>query len=158
MKIYTLKRKQFLPISLEDAWEFFSAPKNLARITPSSMGFHILSEDADSPIFAGKVICYKVSPLAGIPMTWMTEITQVEEGRYFVDEQKAGPYRIWHHLHRFRETEGGVIMEDLVHYALPAGILGRMMHALLVGRKLRQIFDYRREVLSRMFPLKSEAA
>lgn len=148
MAIYTLQRKQFLPISLKEAWDFFSSPKNLQAITPSYMGFQILS-GADKSMYPGQIIEYTVRPVLGIPMYWMTEITQVRDMEFFIDEQRSGPYKLWHHQHFFKEVEGGVEMEDIVHYQLPLSILGTCAHALFVKRQLASIFDYRYEVLDK---------
>ena len=150
MKIYTLHSKQNLPISLEEAWEFLSNPKNLKTITPNYMGFKTLSGD-EKPMFAGQIIQYIVTPVLGIPMKWVTEITHVQDKKYFVDEQRFGPYSLWHHKHFLKEIPGGVEMEDIVDYKVPMGILGRMVHPFLVKPKLSEIFDYRRKKLIELF-------
>ena len=150
MKIYTLHTKQNLPISLEEAWEFLSNPKNLKVITPDYMGFKTLSGD-DRPMFAGQIIQYIVTPVAGIPMKWVTEITHVQDKKYFVDEQRFGPYSLWHHKHFLKEIPGGVEMEDIVDYKVPMGILGQMVHPFLVKPKLKEIFDFRRQKLIALF-------
>lgn len=150
MKLYRLETEQKLAISAEAAWDFFSDPSKLAEITPPSMGFEVSSE-LPPRMYAGMVVCYRVKPLFGVSVSWVTEITQVEEPRYFVDEQRLGPYRFWHHEHHFREVPGGVLARDLVHYALPpvpgAALAGRW----LVAAKLREIFGYRRRVLAERF-------
>jgi ligand-binding SRPBCC domain-containing protein len=152
MSLYTLKRVQQLPISLEEAWDFFSAPANLKVITPAYMGFEIRSEAGPQErMYAGQVITYTVRPLLGLPVLWMTEITHVEGGRYFIDEQRVGPYRIWHHQHHFRPLPSGVEMTDLVHYQLPLGPLGQLAHALFVKGRLREIFDFRERKLRELF-------
>jgi len=150
MKIYTLHTKQNLPISLEEAWEFLSSPKNLKRITPDYMGFNILS-GADKPMFTGQIIQYIVTPILGIPTKWVTEITHVEHKHYFVDEQRFGPYALWHHKHFIKEIPGGVEMEDIIDYKLPMGILGQLFHPILVKPKLKEIFDYRQKKLIELF-------
>lgn len=150
MSTYNLHTKQQLPISLEEAWEFFSSPKNLQEITPDYMGFHIRSE-YDGKMYPGQIIEYTVKPVLGIPMYWMTEITQVREQEFFIDEQRVGPYSMWHHQHFFKEIEGGVEMEDIVHYRLPLGPLGSFAHALFVKKQLQGIFDYRKKVLEERF-------
>lgn len=152
MRARSLKRVQILPISLEKAWDFFSDPANLANITPPSMGFHILSDHRPARMYAGQLIEYRVSPLLGIPLYWMTEITHVVEGKYFIDEQRFGPYALWHHQHHFREVEGGVEMTDIVHYKIPLGILGALADRIFVRQKLKQIFDYRFKAVSQLFP------
>lgn len=152
MAVYTLKRTQRLPISLDTAWEFFSSPANLKEITPSYMGFHIQSDpEWLGKMYPGQVITYTVSPLLGIPLFWMTEITHVRDRAFFVDEQRVGPYALWHHQHHFKTVPGGVEMTDLIHYRLPLGMLGRLAHFLFVGRQLKQIFDYRYRVLETRF-------
>ncbi|MBK8659186.1 MAG: SRPBCC family protein [Bacteroidetes bacterium] len=151
MSVYQLHRKQFLPISLDTAWQFFSSPHNLKEITPPDMAMTVLNDSAREKMFAGQVISYHVSPLLGIKLFWLTEITHVKDREYFVDEQRVGPYALWHHLHRFREVPGGVEMEDIVHYQLPLGPLGWIAYALFVRQKLEGIFDYRFKILERHF-------
>lgn len=150
MKIYTLHTKQNLPISLQEAWDFLSSPKNLKTITPDYMGFNILS-GADRPMFAGQLIQYIVTPILGIPTKWVTEITHVQDKHYFVDEQRFGPYALWHHKHFIKEIPGGVEMEDIIDYKIPLGILGQMVHPILVKPKLNEIFDYRQKKLIELF-------
>lgn len=150
MKIYTLHSKQKLPISIDEAWEFLSDPKNLKTITPEYMGFNILS-GADRPMFPGQLIQYIVTPLLGIKTKWVTEITHIIDKEYFVDEQRFGPYALWHHKHFIKAIPGGVEMEDIIDYKLPAGILGQLIHPFLVKPKLDEIFAYRKEKLSDLF-------
>lgn len=150
MKIYSLHSIQKLPISIEEAWDFFSDPKNLKVITPEYMGFDITA-GGDRSMFAGQIIQYIVTPVAGIKTKWVTEITHVQQPNYFVDEQRFGPYALWHHKHFFREIEGGVEMEDIVHYKLPFGIFGRMVHQPVVRKKLKEIFDFRQRKLLEIF-------
>lgn len=150
MKIYTLHTKQNLPLSLEEAWNFLSDPKNLKVITPDYMGFKTLSGD-DRSMFPGQIIQYIVTPLLGIPMKWVTEITHVQDFNYFVDEQRFGPYSLWHHKHFLKEIPGGVEMEDIVDYKVPMGIIGQMVHPFLVAPKLKEIFDFRRKKLIELF-------
>jgi ligand-binding SRPBCC domain-containing protein len=151
MKIYSIKRIQFLPITLSEAWEFFSSPGNLASITPPRMNFSITAISGGEKIYAGQVIRYKVTVLPLVRVTWVTEITQVREPSFFVDEQRFGPYKWWHHEHHFREVPGGVEMTDEVNYLLPMGILGRFANVLFVSSQLNSIFDYRRKVLQGFF-------
>jgi ligand-binding SRPBCC domain-containing protein len=151
MKIYNLQRKQFLPISLEKAWDFFSSPNNLAKITPPHMKFKILYMSGEHKAYAGQIIRYKVNVLPGISAGWMTEITQVSEPHYFIDEQRFGPYTLWHHQHHFKEVPGGVEMTDEVNFAIPLGLLGRFAHWLFVGREVNRIFDYRFKKLEELF-------
>ncbi|WP_026934926.1 SRPBCC family protein [Christiangramia echinicola] len=150
MKIYTLRSVQKLPISPEEAWKFLSDPRNLKTITPDYMGFEILS-GGDRPMFPGQIIQYIVTPVAGIKTKWVTEITHVREGEYFVDEQRFGPYALWHHKHFIKPIDGGVEMEDIIDYKLPFGILGQLTHPVLVRPKLKEIFDYRKEKLIALF-------
>jgi ligand-binding SRPBCC domain-containing protein len=150
-KIYCIQHEQILHTSMEKAWDFFSRAENLAEITPSYMRFDITSAPPDGPVYAGQIITYVLRPVLGIPVRWMTEITHVKDGSYFVDEQRQGPYALWHHQHHFTQVEGGVKMTDLVHYALPLGPLGRLAGALFVHRQLRDIFRYRQEKIGALF-------
>ena len=181
MRIYSLKRVQNIPTHPDKAWDFFSSPLNLAQITPSALKFETLRRtgrlqasnvssdeppafDQKSPspvsrkddpffdhIYAGQLIEYKLTPVPGFRVYWMTEITHVVPGSYFVDEQRRGPYRLWHHQHHFREISGGVEMTDIVHYQLPLGVIGVLAHRLFVGRQLDRIFAYRREKIEEIF-------
>jgi ligand-binding SRPBCC domain-containing protein len=148
--IYTLRRIQKLPVSVQHAWNFFSDPGNLAVITPDTMGFVTLSGD-ERKMFAGQVIIYTITPLFGIKLQWVTEITHVQEGTLFVDEQRFGPYAFWHHKHFFKEIHGGTEMEDIIHYKVPMGFLGRLVHPFLVKPKLEEIFAYRQKKLVELF-------
>lgn len=148
--LYSFNRTTKLPLTLQEAWEFISNPKNLAVITPPGMSFKTLSGD-EREMFSGQIINYTVTPLLGIKLQWVTEITHVVGNRYFVDEQRYGPYSFWHHKHFLKEIPGGVEMEDLVHYKLPFGILGRLVHPFLVKPKLQEIFDYREKKLRELF-------
>jgi ligand-binding SRPBCC domain-containing protein len=149
-KVYNLKTVQFLPISIEKAWDFFSSPTNLSKITPAELKFKILSTDL-TKVYAGQVIEYKVHPVLGIPLYWMTEITHVEHHKYFVDDQRYGPYNMWHHQHHFKAVEGGVEMTDIVHYKLPFWIFGDIANTLFVKAKLKEIFDYRIKRVAEIF-------
>ncbi|MCG8321753.1 MAG: SRPBCC family protein [Cytophagales bacterium] len=151
MKIYNLKRVQELPIGLEEAWDFFSSPGNLKKITPAKMGFDIISEGSDEPMYPGMIIRYIVRPTLNFPIHWVTEITHVGRPYYFVDEQRFGPYAFWHHQHKFKPTDNGVLMEDEVNYALPLGILGKIAHWAFVKKQLNEIFDHRYETLANYF-------
>ena len=150
MKIYTLHKTQKLPISVDEAWEFLSDPKNLKIITPAKMSFDIIS-GADRPIYAGQILKYKVTPMMGIRTKWVSEIKSIVPKKYFVDEQLYGPYSLWHHKHFIREIEGGVEMEDIIDYKIPLGILGQMIHPLLVKPRLEEIFNYRQKKLVELF-------
>ena len=142
-KTYSFKTVQQIPVSLEKAWEFFSSPDNLKEITPGNLGFTILSKYHGSKMYPGQIIEYKVSPVLGIPLYWMTEITHVEDKKYFVDEQRFGPYSMWHHQHHFKEVERGVEMTDIIHYKLPLWFLGDIANAIMVKKQLKKIFDFR---------------
>ena len=148
--MYQYTSRQELATTMEEAWSFLSDPKNLKRITPDYMGFDILS-GAERNMFSGQIIQYRLTPILGIPFRWVTEITHVQEGAFFVDEQRFGPYTVWHHKHFIKKTENGVIMEDIVDYKLPLGPLGWLAHALFVGAKVKQIFDYREKALNEIF-------
>ena len=148
--VYRLKTVQNLPISVEKAWDFLSDPGNLKTITPDYMGFKILA-GAEEKMYAGQIIKYTVTPVLGIPLGWVTEITHVRDNEYFVDEQRFGPYRLWHHKHFIKAISGGVEMIDIVDYKLPFGILGRIAHPLFVKRQLNQIFNYRYNKLIELF-------
>lgn len=150
MKLYQLRSKQALPISQKEAWDFLSQPKNLKTITPEHMGFHILS-GADKPMFPGQIIQYKVSPFPGFTTKWVSEITQVEEGNYFVDVQLFGPYALWHHKHFIKSIDGGVVMEDIIDYKIPFGVLGQLAHPIIVKKQLQQIFKFREKKLTELF-------
>jgi ligand-binding SRPBCC domain-containing protein len=150
LKLYQIKTKQKLPISVDKAWEFLSNPKNLKEITPKHMNFRILS-GADRTIFAGQIIQYKVTPMLGISTKWVTEITHVKDKEYFVDEQRFGPYALWHHKHFIKKIDGGVEMEDVIDYKIPFGIIGQIAHPIIVKNKLKQIFKYRENKLKELF-------
>jgi ligand-binding SRPBCC domain-containing protein len=151
MKLYQLKTSQKLPISSETAWKFFSNPANLSKITPPWLNFEVRTELPEK-MYAGMIITYFVRPLLNILQTWVTEITHVSEPNYFVDEQRFGPYKMWHHQHIFTIAEdGGVLMEDIVSYVVPFGFLGQIMNSLIISKKINEIFNYRKKVLEKMF-------
>jgi len=151
MAFFSITTHQKVPIPLEQAWDFFSSPKNLATITPDHLGFKITSTDVRETMYPGQIITYKVKPLLGIPLPWMTEITHVADKDYFVDEQRFGPYALWHHKHFFKAIDGGVEMIDKVDYKLPLGFLGSIANRLFVKRQLKGIFDYRYAKLEALF-------
>lgn len=148
--LHRFECRQVLPVSREEAWDFFSRPDNLATITPPNLGFEVTSE-LPTEMHAGMIVTYRVRPFGGVPVAWSTEITHMREPEFFVDEQRSGPYRFWHHQHRFREVEGGVEMTDLVHYRLPFGALGEILAGRRVARRVAEIFAYRRAVLEERF-------
>ena len=150
MKIYRLQTKQNLPITIEKAWDFLSSPKNLKLITPDYMGFNIIS-GAEKLMFPGQIIQYIVTPLFGIKTKWVTEITHMKYKEYFVDEQRFGPYELWHHKHFIKEIDGGVEMEDIIDYKLPFGLIGEIFHPIIVEPKLKEIFNYRKNKLIELF-------
>lgn len=150
MKIYQLHKKQNLPVSVEKAWDFLADPKNLRTITPDYMGFNIL-KGAEREMYEGQMIQYLVTPILGIKTKWVTEITHMKKPDYFVDEQRFGPYSLWHHKHFLKEIDGGVEMKDIVDYKLPFGILGQAVHPIMVKPKLEEIFNYRFKKLEELF-------
>jgi ligand-binding SRPBCC domain-containing protein len=151
MATYSFHTKQLIPISIEQAWDFFSSPANLQRITPPEMRFQIISRFHGLRMYPGQLIEYKVRPFLGIPVYWMTEITQVQEPVYFIDQQRFGPYTLWHHQHHFKAISGGVEMTDIVHYRIPLGILGDFANWLFVKQKLESIFQYRYKSVEELF-------
>ena len=150
MKIYRFKKSQLLPITINEAWDFLSDPNNLKKITPDYMGFNILEKE-DTKMYAGQIIQYIVTPILGIPTKWVTEITHVKDKSYFVDEQRFGPYSLWHHKHFIKEVDGGVEMLDIIDYKIPLGFIGRLVNPILVKPKLNEIFNYRKKKLVELF-------
>ena len=150
MKIFKLKYSQKLPISLNEAWDFLSSPNNLELITPKSMDFNITDLDRKKA-YPGKIIQYTVKPILGIKINWVTEITHIRAKEYFVDEQRFGPYTFWHHKHFIKEIEGGVIMEDVIHYKPPFGLIGVLLNFLFINSKLNSIFKHRELELIKTF-------
>jgi ligand-binding SRPBCC domain-containing protein len=150
-KVYSLKTVQNIPVSLEKAWDFFSNPSNLAAITPAHMNFEIISQHHGEQMYPGQIIEYKVSLLPVYRVYWMTEITHVEDKTFFIDEQRFGPYSLWHHQHHFKEINGGVEMTDIVHYKIPFWFLGDIANQLFVKRELKKIFEYRFSSVEQLF-------
>ncbi len=148
--MYQLKRTQFIPADLQTCWDYFSSPLNLKEITPPSMGFIVKSEVPEK-MYEGMIISYNVSPLLGIKMRWVTEITHVKDLEYFVDEQRVGPYSMWHHEHHIKAIEGGVLMTDIVSYQPPLGFLGTIANEIIIKRQLQEIFDYRTVAVDKRF-------
>jgi ligand-binding SRPBCC domain-containing protein len=151
MVMHSIKAVQKIPVSLGEAWDFFSDPANLKVITPDSMRFRVISEHTGEKMFAGQILEYKLRPLWGIPLYWMTEITEVKPKEFFADKQRKGPYKLWYHRHYFREIEGGVEMTDIVQYKNPAWIAGRVLNRLFIRRKLRELFEYRFRKVEELF-------
>ena len=150
-KVYAIKTIQTIPVSLDAAWDFFSSPANLKEITPDNLGFNIISKHHGDKMYAGQIIEYTVKPVLGIPLYWMTEITHMEDKKYFVDEQRYGPYNMWHHQHHFKAANGGVEMTDIVHYKLPFWFFGDIAHSLFVKKQLQHIFNFRNQIVAKKF-------
>ncbi len=153
MAFYQFQREQYIHTSVEEIWDFISSPKNLKEITPKNMGFDIRTPNLPVKIYEGMIISYKVRPILGIPTNWVTEITHIRNQSYFVDEQRVGPYKLWHHQHLIIPEKNGVLMKDIVSYQPPFGILGKMANALFIKNKLIEIFDYRTQILNKIFPV-----
>jgi len=151
MATHSIKTVQKIPASIKETWDFFSSPANLDTITPGDMAFKTITKFDSEKIYKGQIIEYKVSPVLRIPLYWMTEITEVEDEKFFVDEQRKGPYAIWHHEHYFKEIEGGVEMTDIVHYKNPLGAVGEIANSLFVKRQLRKIFEFRFRKVEEIF-------
>ncbi len=151
MAYYQLVTTQKLPVSINEIWEFISAPDNLKGITPKQMGFIVTSNSGGGKMYPGMIITYKVSPLFGIKLNWMTEITHVKDQEYFVDEQRQGPYSMWHHEHKIEAIDGGVLMTDILTYSPPFGFLGAIANSILIKNKIKQIFDFRTVALEKRF-------
>lgn len=149
--IHQVRKEQFLNAKMEDVWDFVTSPYNLKKITPEYMNFLIKSKNMNEKIYPGMIICYKVSPILKIPTTWVTEITHVKKNEFFVDEQRVGPYKMWHHQHLFREEKNGVLMIDIVSYKLPFGMIGRLVNLLFIKNKINNIFNYRYEKMNEIF-------
>ncbi len=150
MAFYQFKRSQKINANIDDVWDFISSPANLKEITPDYMGFDITS-DSPEKMYPGLIISYKVSPLLGIKTTWVTEITQVVDKQFFIDEQRVGPYSLWHHQHHIEPIEGGVLMSDIVSYQPPFGVLGAIANKFIIRSKLKEIFAYRKSALEKRF-------
>lgn len=155
--IHEFFQTQKLPLSQDRAWEFLSDPRNLCRITPPHMKFVIQSSEIPPEMYSGMIVTYRLYPFPAIPVNWVTEITHVEEPRYFVDEQRFGPYAFWHHQHFIEEIPGGVLMRDLIHYKVPGGPLGRIVEPFLVRPQLKKIFAFRRSRLEEFFGVYAES-
>lgn len=151
MGFYQFKREIKINASIDDVWDFISSPKNLKQITPKYMGFDIKTKDLAEKMYPGMIISYIVKPLLGLKTTWVTEITQVKDKEYFVDEQRVGPYNIWHHEHFIEPIEKGVLMKDIVSYKPPFGFLGSIANSLLIKKKLNEIFEYRSEAILKKY-------
>jgi ligand-binding SRPBCC domain-containing protein len=151
MKIYTIKRTEVLPVSIGEAWDFFSNPVNLSKITPPGLNLRITYNSGSDNMYAGQLIRYRIKVLPLITSDWLTEITHVVYHRYFIDEQRYGPYSLWHHRHHFEQAGHEVIMTDEVNYAIPLGIIGRFANSVFVGRMVNAIFDHRSQAIQNIF-------
>lgn len=149
--IHTLTTEQILPIDVKTAWDFFSTPSNLCKITPSHMGFEITSS-VEKSVYSGQIITYKVGIVPLIKSNWVTEITQVKDESFFIDEQRFGPYKMWHHEHFFEPLPNGkTLIKDKISYKIPLGFLGRFAHFLCIKRQLKNIFMFRAHTLEQLF-------
>ena len=151
MAFYQIEEKQKIPATIDSIWDFISSPENLKHITPEYMGFEILDKFIPDKMYPGMIISYKLSPVPGIKIKWVTEITHIKEKEYFVDEQRVGPYSMWHHQHKIEPEEGGVLMTDIVSYKPPFGFLGKMANSLFIKKQLDEIFSYRKKALEKRF-------
>jgi ligand-binding SRPBCC domain-containing protein len=151
MSFYQLNHSQKIPAGIDEVWDFISSPGNLKEITPGYLGFEVTSDTDTLKMYPGMIITYKVSPLFGIKLNWMTEITHVKDKEYFVDEQRMGPYKFWHHQHKIVSIDGGVLMTDIVTYQPPFWFLGAIINSIVIKKQLKQIFDYRAEVIEKKF-------
>jgi len=150
-KVYSLKAVQRIPLDPDAAWTFFSNPVNLTSITPKEMSFKIISLHHGKEMYAGQIIEYKLRPVLNLPVYWMTEITHVDDKKYFVDEQRFGPFGLWHHQHHFEAIEGGVEMTDIIHYKLPLWFLGDIANSLFVKKRLKRVFAFRFSKIEKLF-------
>lgn len=150
-KLYTFSKVQHLKASIDEVWDFISSPHNLKIITPPTMSFKIKSKEPIEKMYAGQIIYYELKPMAGVAMDWVTEITHVKEKEYFVDEQRYGPYSLWHHKHFIKPSGEGVEMTDIVHYKIPFGVFGDIANTLFVKKELAKIFEYRFKKLNELF-------
>ncbi|HCY45878.1 MAG TPA: hypothetical protein DHU89_04285 [Flavobacteriales bacterium] len=151
MPVYQFYKEQKIHTTVDEIWDFVSSPGNLKEITPDYMGFEITTGHTSDVMYPGMIISYKVSPILGIKMPWVTEITHVSEKDYFVDEQRKGPYKIWHHEHKIIQTDDGVIMTDLITYEPPFGFLGGIANKLFIKKQLNAIFEYRKKVIDEKY-------
>jgi ligand-binding SRPBCC domain-containing protein len=151
MAFYQFQREQIVNTSIDELWDFISSPRNLKKITPDYMGFDIQTPNLPEKVYEGMIISYIVKPIFSIKTQWVTEITHVKEKAYFVDEQRVGPYTLWHHQHLIEAQKDGVLMKDIVSYQPPFGILGRIANSLIIENKLKEIFEYRSQILKELF-------
>ena len=143
-------KKQLIKTDIDNLWDFMSSPKNLDTITPKEMKFNIKSNNGNKKMYEGMIITYTVTPLLNIPLNWITEITHIKN-KYFVDEQRIGPYKMWHHEHIFEQKEDGILMTDIITYVPPMGVLGKIANFLFINKKVNNIFDYRKKIIDQLF-------
>ncbi|NJC97221.1 MAG: cell division inhibitor [Anaerolineales bacterium] len=148
--VHYLHREQSIPAPVEKVWAYFCDPRNLNALTPPNMNFEIL-QGGDAAMYEGQIIEYRVEFLRGVRSLWLTEIAHVREGAYFVDEQRMGPYRFWYHEHFFEQEPGATRMMDQVTYAIPFGMLGDLLNAVWISRRLENIFNYRMQKIIELF-------
>lgn len=151
MAFYQFIQTQKIPATIDAVWDFVSSPANLKEITPPYMGFEVTGNSGKGKMYAGMIITYIVKPVLGIPMQWMTEISQVKDKEYFVDEQRMGPYKLWHHQHKIEAIDGGVLMTDVVTYIPPFGFIGAIANSIFIKRQLQTIFEYRTTAVNKKF-------
>ncbi|MGA8265053.1 MAG: SRPBCC family protein [Ignavibacteriaceae bacterium] len=151
MAFYQIEKTQIIPAEITEIWNFISSPVNLKHITPPYLGFEIINNNLPGKMYPGMIISYKVSPLLGIKMKWVTEITYVKENEYFIDEQRIGPYSMWHHQHKITPIDSGVLMTDIVTYNPPFGFLGALSNKVFIRKQLDEIFNYRKSAIERKF-------
>lgn len=151
MAFYQIEKTQIIPAEITEIWNFISSPVNLKHITPPYLGFEIINNNLPEKMYPGMIISYKVSPLLGIKMKWVTEITYVKENEYFIDEQRIGPYSMWHHQHKITPIDSGVLMTDIVTYNPPFGFLGALSNKVFIRKQLDEIFNYRKSAIERKF-------
>jgi ligand-binding SRPBCC domain-containing protein len=148
--IHTLRREQLIPAAVGAVWDFFATPKNLDLLTPPGLKF-FTPAPPEGRMYAGQLIAHRIRIFPGYWARWLTEIRQVREREYFVDEQRVGPYKFWYHEHHFRAAPGGTLMTDQITYQVCYGPLGWLVNELWIKRALRKIFDYRRGAIERAF-------
>jgi ligand-binding SRPBCC domain-containing protein len=154
MSVYRLQDEIVIYAPLDEVWDFFTDPRNLKKITPEKMAFQDVYEPDAQKVYPGMLLVYKVSPLLGIPLTWITEITHVEPKKRFVDDQLEGPFGMWHHIHEFEEVDGGTLARDILYYSMPFGFLGTLVHSFTVAKQTKEIFKFRKAALEKLFPKK----
>ncbi len=144
-------KKQLIKTDVDNLWDFMSSPKNLDMITPKEMKFNIKSNNGNKKMYEGMIITYTITPLLNIPLNWITEITHIKKNKYFVDEQRIGPYKMWHHEHIFEQKEDGILMTDIITYVPPMGVLGKIANFLFINKKVNNIFDHRKKIIDQLF-------